>query len=208
MKALFAVNLIEANLNHYDGKSNTWKDANLNEILAKIEAGDNERPATFGQRMYRVAFLKGEFWKTARTLIHWDVVDARNCEAHNGTNVDHWMGDKFDELVETLERTAKVKTGKNFESLEELVNLDRTLYRRLLHETNIPLPNSTLGQNVIFWARQKTFGKSTLNWMWKLNNIRNKHIHTGRKITKADRAFLDTVPARIEKLMNGILKNS
>ena len=202
MKALYAVNLIEANLNHYDGKSNAWEDANLDEILAKIEAGDSERPATFGQRMQRVAFMSGDFWKTAWTLIHWDVVDARNCEAHNGINVDSKMGDKFDGLVETLERTAKVKTGKNFEYLEELVNLDRTLYRRLLNETNIPLPNSTLGQNVIFWARQKTFAKSTLNWMWKLNNIRNKHIHTGRALTKADREFLATVPARIDSLLN------
>jgi hypothetical protein len=202
MKALYAVNLIEANLNHYDGKSNAWKDANLNEILAKIEAGDNERPATFGQRMYRVAFMSGDFWETAWTLIHWDVVDARNHEAHKGVNVDHWMGEKFDGLVEKLEEHAKVKTGKNFESLEELVELDRTLYRRLLHETNIPLPNSTLGQNVIFWARQGTFKKSTLNWMWKLNNIRNKHIHTGRALTKADREFLATVPERIDALLN------
>lgn len=60
MKALYAVNLIEANLNHYDGKSNAWKDANLNEILAKIEAGDNERSATFGQRMYRVQEVNAE----------------------------------------------------------------------------------------------------------------------------------------------------
>lgn len=202
MKALYAVNLIEANLNHCDGKSNAWTDANLNEILANIEAGDAERPATFGQRMHRVACMTGDFWETAWTLIHWGVVDARNCEAHKGSNVDHQMGDKFDELVATLERTAKVKTGKNFESLEELVNLDRTLYRRLLHETNIPLPNSTLGQNVIFWAQQGTFTKSALNWMWKLNNIRNKHIHTGRALTKADREFLATVPARIDSLLN------
>ena len=85
----------------------------MNEILAKIEAGDNERPATFGQRMYRVAFMSG-----------------------------------------------------------------------------------------IFWARQGTFKKSTLNWMWKLNNIRNKHIHTGRALTKADREFLATVPERIDALLN------
>lgn len=208
MKALYAVNLIEANLKHYDGESTAWKDSNLNEILAKIEAGNDRKPATFGERMYRLAFMKGEFWETAWTLVHWDIANARNKEAHEAVNVDRWMGDKFDGLVETLERTAKVKTGKNFDDLAELTELSKTIYRRILNETKLPLPYWTLGQNVIHWALNKTFKKSDLNWMWKLNNIRNKHVHTGRPITKSDRAFLDTVPARIEKLMNGILKNS
>lgn len=137
----------------------------------------------------------GDFYEAARKALRQAVVDLRNIEAHEGRNVDHYLDDA-DDLIADLENTSAVKVGRNYEYVATFVELERDIYR-MIQAAGGTVGFSTLGQNVIQWRRVAQLSKSTLGWMWRLNNLRNKHTHTGRALTKAEKAFVASVPERI-----------
>lgn len=197
-KSLYVCNLLEAN---YNGTAK-WEDADLEAIVAKIEAGNDEKPLTLGQKIGSVICASKEVLDVVQKHWHFCLLDYRNYEAHEGVDHDR-VANLSDEDIEAFESVCKVKVGKDYSLLPKFVELEHEIYKAV-RTHNVWGVQNTLGQNVVFWRRNelalKRLGIRNIRWMWKLNNLRNKYVHTGKTLNKSEREFLDSIPARIAKL--------
>lgn len=192
-RALYIVNLIDANLRG-TAKIDSPK-------LSDVVDGDGKNaPLTFGEKESALYCKEGAFFDAARAALQGGrTVAIRNQEAHDGDDSrEVYLSDETDALIEALEKVSTVKVNRDYSLVPTFAELERAIFRAL-EAKDIYSPSNTLGKTALFLLRSGKVSKSTVNWIWKFANIRNRYVH-GATITKRERDFIATIAARIERI--------
>lgn len=219
LSVVYFVNVIDQHLSKIAGLSYSFKDASLKKI---VESDDDNEPATCGMKRSRLLslaedkgdefatmFLSGENWQNDYRA--WGTIEEfRNSLAHgcalNPESVklanELTPGYDFDEngyftLSADMEAAfAKIKTTvvNNVEHLEGFRRITAA-FCQMMNDRNIIFQSAA--KYVIRRYQRPRKGdapKSLCRMLWKVNNIRNRYVHTGR-ITDAERAYCEKLAA-------------
>lgn len=219
LNVVYFVNVIDQHLSKIAGLSYSFKDASLKKI---VESDENKEPATCGMvrsRLLSLAqdkgdefatmFLSGENWRNDYRA--WGTIEEyRNSLAHGhalnpeGVKLTNELnpGYDFDEegnftlSADMEEAFSKIKTTV-VNNVEHLAGFNRisTAFCRMMVERDIIFQSSA--KYIIRRYRRPRKGdasKSLCRMLWKVNNIRNRYVHTGR-ITESERAYCEKLAA-------------
>ena len=215
LNAVYFVNVIDSHLAKLAGLKFSFKDASLNKIVANYE---NKEATTCGMqrdRLLSIAKAKGdEFAAMFLTGSNWQndyrafgrIQDFRNRLAHGGTisqeEVDmanesvpgyDFDADGYFTLSDDMEAAfVKIKTTI-VNDVELLAGFRRIelAFGELVAAKGIVFQSSAKYVIRRFISpRKDDVAKSLCRSLWKMNNIRNRYVHTGR-ITESERAFCE-----------------
>lgn len=219
LNVVYFVNVIDQHLAKIAGLSYSFKDASLKKI---VESEDDNETATCGMQRSRLMsiaqnkgdefatmFLAGENWQNDYRA--WGTIEEyRNALAHGralnpeGVKLANELtpGYDFDEkgyftLSADMEAAfSKIKTTvvNNVEHLEGFRRIT-SAFCDMMVERNIIFQSAA--KYVIRRYRRPIKGdapKSLCRLLWKVNNIRNRYVHTGR-ITESERACCEKLAA-------------
>ena len=192
---LYLINLVDAELRLNETGTDEWKDADLAAILAKDSL--SSKPRTFGEKLANASargvgfFVDSEY---SLSLLN----DYRRELAHNADSTSEPSRD-LSELVYKASRIARATTGRNFDFVSEFARLDRVLCGALMALGYYI--RGEVGSAVVAMAKDKSFLRADIEWLWKYVNLRNRHVHTGAALNAAERRFVKSIEARIVKLV-------
>lgn len=219
LNVVYFVNVIDQHLSKIAGLSYSFKDASLKKI---VESDEDNEPATCGMKRSRLMtiaqdkgdefatmFLSGENWRNDYRA--WGTIeDFRNRLAHGCTisqeeidmcnenipGYDFDVDGNFTLSADMEAAFSKIKTTV-VNNVEHLAGFNRisTAFCRMMVERDIIFQSSA--KYVIRRYRRPRKGdasKSLCRMLWKVNNIRNRYVHTGR-ITDAERAYCEKLAA-------------
>lgn len=197
---ILALNIIEEEVARLTGESRDFA-PNLDAIVEEIRAGKSEDVKNASDRLNDARALanRSELLRYAFDNFCYVSVRARNTEAHEGVE-RNFAGELMVQFVEKLEKLATFKVGKNFDYVAKFAELDR-MFNDLCYQNYVNRHDNTLGRTTIFWAMNGAISKRDAAFLWKWNNLRNKHVHTGKALTKAEREFVETIPARAKAIV-------
>lgn len=209
INAVYFINVIDAHLAKVAGIDFSFKDASLAKIVAKISENPNaNKPRTCGMdrsRLLSIAIQKGDSF--AKTFLHGEnwkkdymmfgaLESFRNTLAHGGTlsqeSVDSWNAhiegfnldaDGYFDLTADMETAFAMIKTKVADSVEYLASFRRIelAFGELVRSNGEVFRGSA--EHVISRALEGRVGRS-LRSLWKVNNIRNRYVHTGRITAK------------------------
>lgn len=215
LNVVYFVNVIDQHLAKIAGLNYSFKDASLKKI---VESEDDNEPATCGMKRSRLMsiaqdkgdefatmFLSGENWQNDYRA--WGTIEEyRNMLAHgrelnpegvaltneNIPGYDFDVDGNFTLSADMEAAFSKIKTTV-VNNVEHLAGFNRisTAFCRMMVERDIIFQSSA--KYVIRRYQRPRKGdasKSLCRMLWKVNNIRNRYVHTGR-ITDAERAYCE-----------------
>lgn len=219
LNVVYFVNVIDQHLAKIAGLNYSFKDASLKKI---VENDDDNEPATCGMQRSRLLsiakdkgdefatmFLSGENWQSDYRA--WGTIEEyRNMLAHgrelnpegvaltneNNPGYDFDVDGNFTLSADMEAAFSKIKTTV-VNNVEHLAGFNRisTAFCHMMVERDIIFQSSA--KYVIRRYRRPIKGdapKSMCKMLWKVNNIRNRYVHTGR-ITDAERACCEKLAA-------------
>ena len=219
LNVVYFVNVIDQHLAKLAGLNYSFKDASLKKI---VESEDDNEPATCGMKRSRLMsiaqdkgdefatmFLSGENWQNDYRA--WGTIEEyRNSLAHGcalnpeGVKLTNELNPGYDFDVDgnfTLSADMEAAFSKiestvvnNVEHLEGFRRIT-SAFCDMMVERNIIFQSAA--KYVIRRYRRPIKGdapKSLCKMLWKVNNIRNRYVHTGR-ITESERAYCEKLAA-------------
>ena len=219
LNVVYFVNVIDQHLAKLAGLNYSFKDASLKKI---VESDEDNEPATCGMKRSRLMsiaqdkgdefatmFLSGENWQNDYRA--WGTIEEyRNALAHGralnpeGVKLTNELNPGYDFDVDgnfTLSADMEAAFSKiestvvnNVEHLEGFRRIT-SAFCDMMVERNIIFQSAA--KYVIRRYRRPIKGdasKSLCRMLWKVNNIRNRYVHTGR-ITDAERACCEKLAA-------------
>lgn len=219
LNVVYFVNVIDQHLAKIAGLNYSFKDASLKKI---VESDEDNEPATCGMQRSRLMsiaqdkgdefatmFLSGENWQNDYRA--WGTIEEyRNMLAHgrelnpegvaltneNNPGYDFDVDGNFTLSADMEAAFSKIKTTV-VNNIEHLAGFNRisTAFCHMMVERNIIFQSAA--KYVIRRYQRPRKGdasKSLCRMLWKVNNIRNRYVHTGR-ITDAERACCEKLAA-------------
>lgn len=193
-----AAGLVTGNVDNYD--------ANLEKIVAEIKSGNGEDVKPTQTRIDAAFKIRGcKTIKFAKKYSYEFSTGRRNAQAHGDKLIAEGTGYQratVAELEKIFAAEFNVAADFDYSYVSTFAEINEVFFRAIWkYNTFLAEHYNTLGRLLVHVSASSCYkvNKRTIKTLWRFNNLRNKHAHTGYELTANERRFVKSVAANIEK---------